>query len=116
MKNTAIAARIAHPCRIWPTIRPKAKTVETGMSKIAQISRKLVQALGFSNGCAALALKKPPPLVPSSLMISWLATGPIEMVCFAPSMVVASTAPASVCGMPRATNTSAPTTEIGRRI
>ena len=66
---------------------------------------RLVQALGFSNGCAELALKKPPPLVPSSLMISWLATGPIEIVCFAPSSVVASTAPASVCGTPRATKT-----------
>ena len=86
------------------------------MSNSAQISRMLVQALGFSNGCAALALKKPPPLVPSSLMISWLATGPIEMTCFAPSSVVASTAPASVCGIPKATKTSAPTTEIGRRM
>ena len=28
-------------------------------------------------------------------MISWLATGPIEMVCFAPSRLVASTAPLS---------------------
>ena len=45
----------------------------------------LVQALGFSNGCAELALKKPPPLVPSSLIASWLATGPSEMVCLAPS-------------------------------
>ena len=32
--------------------------------------------LGFSNGWAELALRKPPPLVPSSLMASWLATGP----------------------------------------
>ena len=46
---------------------------------------RFVQALGFSNGWAELALKKPPPLVPSSLMISWLAIGPIAMVCFAPS-------------------------------
>ena len=36
----------------------------------------LVHAFGFSNGWAELALKKPPPLVPSSLMISWLAIGP----------------------------------------
>ena len=86
------------------------------MSRSAQISRMLVQALGFSNGCAELALKKPPPLVPSSLMISWLATGPIEMVCFAPSSVVASTEPASVCGTPSATKTSATTIAIGSRM
>ena len=33
-------------------------------------------AVGFSKGCAALALKKPPPLVPSILMASCEATGP----------------------------------------
>ena len=33
-------------------------------------------AWGFRNGWAELALKKPPPLVPSSLMISCDATGP----------------------------------------
>ena len=58
------------------------------------------QAFGFSNGCAALALKKPPPLVPSCLIASCVATGPSAMVCLAPSSVVASTEPASVCGMP----------------
>ena len=52
--------------------------------------------LGFSNGCAELALKKPPPLVPSCLITSWLAIGPIEMTCLTPSKVFASTAPASV--------------------
>ena len=31
--------------------------------------------MGFSNGCAELALKIPPPLVPSSLIASWLAVG-----------------------------------------
>jgi hypothetical protein len=29
------------------------------------VRSKLDCAVGFSNGCAALALKKPPPLVPS---------------------------------------------------
>ena len=32
---------------------------------------QVVSALGFSNGCAELALKKPPPLVPSCLIASW---------------------------------------------
>ena len=36
---------------------------------------------GFSNGWAELALKEPPPLVPSSLIASWLATGPPGMIC-----------------------------------
>ena len=35
-----------------------------------------VKAFGFSNGCAEFALTIPPPLVPSSLIASWLATGP----------------------------------------
>ena len=38
--------------------------------------KKLLSGVGFSNGCAALTLKKPPPLVPSCLMASCEATGP----------------------------------------
>ena len=52
--------------------------------------RKLVNGVGFSNGWAALALKKPPPLVPSCLIASCDATGPSARVCFAPSSVVMS--------------------------
>jgi hypothetical protein len=37
---------------------------------------KLDSAVGFSKGWAALALKKPPPLVPSNLMAICEATGP----------------------------------------
>ena len=55
------------------------------------ICTKFDSAVGFSNGCAALALKKPPPLVPSILMATCEATGPTAMVCLAPSSVVAST-------------------------
>ena len=51
---------------------------------------KLVSGVGFSNGWALLALKKPPPLVPSFLMASCEATGPMAIVCFAPSSVVSS--------------------------
>src|ERR1019366_1950905 len=39
-------------------------------------------------GCAPLALKKPPPLVPRFLMASCDATGPCGMVCTTPSSVV----------------------------
>ena len=51
------------------------------MAKIENISMRLVSGVGFSNGCALLALKKPPPFVPNSLMISCEATGPWAMVC-----------------------------------
>ncbi len=46
------------------------------MTSRARISRKLVRPVGFSNGCAELALTTPPPFVPSSLIDSWLAIGP----------------------------------------
>ena len=70
--------------------------------------------LGFSKGWPELALKKPPPFVPISLIASWLATGPSEMTCFAPSNVVASTDASSVCGTPSATKINATTMESGR--
>ena len=61
-----------------------------GIRKIRNIWNKLENGVGFSNGCAELALKNPPPLVPSILMASCDATGPCAMVCFAPSSVVAT--------------------------
>ena len=54
-------------------------------------STKLLSGVGFSNGSAELALKKPPPLVPSCLMASWMRIGLCAMTCLAPSSVVAST-------------------------
>ena len=45
------------------------------------ICEKFVSGVGFSNGCALLALKNPPPLVPSILMASCDATGPCAMIC-----------------------------------
>ena len=55
------------------TITPNVRVRQTGMTSSRKISIRLVQAFGFSNGCAELALKIPPPLVPSSLIASWLA-------------------------------------------
>ena len=40
-------------------------------------SRKFESGVGFSNGCAELTLKKPPPLVPSCLIATCDAAGPI---------------------------------------
>ena len=59
------------------------------MAKIMSICEKFVSGVGFSKGWAELALKNPPPLVPTILMASWEATGPCAMVCVAPSTVVA---------------------------
>jgi len=54
-------------------------------AKIEIICTKFDSAVGFSNGCAALALKKPPPWCPSILIAICEATGPTAMVCLAPS-------------------------------
>src|SRR5690349_25149256 len=51
------------------------------MIRIANTSRKHENGVGFSNGCAELTLKKPPPLVPSCLIAIWDAAGPTAIVC-----------------------------------
>ena len=55
-----------------------------GIAKIRGTDQKFDHGVGFSNGCAAIALKIPPPFVPICLIASWLATGPIAIVCVAP--------------------------------
>ena len=72
--------------------------------------------LEFSNGMAELTLKKPPPLVPSSLMTSCEATGPTASVDLAPASVVKSRFGDRVWMTPCETRRSAPTTEIGSRM
>ena len=69
--------------------------------------------LGLAKGCAEFALRNPPPFVPSSLMISWLAAGPPGIHCAAPSNVVAMVPPPRFWTTPWLTSTSAPITEIG---
>ena len=95
-----MAAKIAQPWRSSPTMRPNTLVSAAPKAKIDTISTRLVSALGFSNGCAELALKKPPPLVPSIFIASCEAVGPTAIVCFAPSSVVASTEAPSVCVTP----------------
>ncbi len=80
-KISAIAQISAWPWRFSPANWPKEKHSAAGIRKIASICTKLVSAVGFSNGCAELALKKPPPLVPSILIASCEATGPIARDC-----------------------------------
>ena len=61
-------------------MRPKVAVSAAGMSRMSSSSTKFESPVGFSNGIAELALKKPPPFVPSSLMTSCEATGPSASV------------------------------------
>ena len=85
------------------------------MTRISSISTKLVSPFGFSNGIAELTLKKPPPLVPSSLIASCEATGPWASVCVPPLSVCTRVEPPRFWITPWETRRSAPTTEIGTR-
>ena len=69
-------ANSAHPWRSSPTMRPKVLVSAAPSRKISSISTRFVSAVGFSNGCAELALKKPPPSPLNSLIASCEATGP----------------------------------------
>ena len=86
-----------------------------GIERTDSITTKFVSHVGFSYGIAELTLKKPPPLVPSILIDSWLATGPRANVCARPVSPVAWTGPPRVCRAPWLTRNSPSRTEIGRR-
>ncbi|CJQ26748.1 Uncharacterised protein [Streptococcus pneumoniae] len=102
------------PCFLFPTIRPYVNGSAVGNNIISIICKILLICPGFSKGCVELAPKNPPPLFPSSLMDTNDATGPRKILCFAPSIVCAVTAPSNVCGTPSATKTSAAINAIGR--
>ncbi len=86
------------------------------MTSRRKISNRLVQALGFSNGWAELALKNPPPLVPSSLIASCDATGPPCTTWCAPVTVVMLVGSARFWMTPPTSSTTAATTASGRRM
>ena len=71
------------------------------------ICTKFDRGVGFSNGWALFALKKPPPFVPSILIASCEATGPMARTCFAPSSVVSSRYGSRFCSTPCETRKSA---------
>ena len=54
------------------------------MDSSRKIDSQLVRAVGFSKVVAELALRKPPPLVPSCLMASMKPIGPRAMVWVTP--------------------------------
>ncbi len=96
-----MAASTAQPCLGEPTMVPSVTVRPAGMRKMESICRKFERGVGFSKGCALLALKKPPPLVPSILMASCEATGPCAMVWVVTVVVVVlPSAPVvvTVCG------------------
>ena len=74
---------------------------------------QFVNGFGLSKGCAALALKKPPPLFPRSLMTSCEATGPPTIVCCEWARVVTVWYTEKLSITPLARRISPPTTEIG---
>ncbi len=84
-----------------------------GMTSSRKISKISVNGFGFSNGCAELALKKPPPLLPSSLMTSCEATGPPTMVWCWPASVVTAWPALKLSMTPPAARISAPANAIG---
>ena len=83
------------------------------MARMASISTKFESQVGFSNGIAEFTLKNPPPLVPSSLIASWEATGPRASVCEPPVSVGTSSEPPSVCSTPWEARTRPTTADIG---
>ena len=79
-----------------------------------------MNGVGFSKGCALLALKKPPPLVPHSLMISCEATGPCAITCLACTVAAVCGSTSCTrsyglrfCTTPCDTSSSAPTMQNG---
>src|SRR5450756_59258 len=114
--RVAMTPRIARPWRLSPTRRPKVRGRLNGTTRSRKISTRLVHGVGLSNGWALLALKKPPPFVPRSLMASCEAMGPPTMLCVPPDSVVTSCAPAKFCTTPPSTRTTAATNASGRRM
>ncbi len=110
-----MAAKSAQPWRASLAMRPYVKVRPAGMTKMRSIWTRFTSGVGFSNGWELLALKKPPPFVPSILMASWDATGPSAITCFRPSTVRISRFGARVCTTPWETRNSATRKERGRR-
>ena len=113
---TPMTATRTPPCRTLPTILPNVLVRATGMTRSRKISKKLLSALGFSNGWAEFALKIPPPFVPSSLMASWDAAGAIGIVFCAPSTPVTSMPERSDITTPIPTRMIAATNDSGSMI
>jgi len=86
--------------------RPNANTSRRD-DQNRQISSILEKALGFFERMRGIGVEEA-AAVGAEFLDRFLARhGPIEMICLAPSSVVASTAPVNVCGAPSATSAMA---------
>ena len=108
-QSTAIAASRAVPCRRLPSMVPAVRVRRPGSAAGWRSRSGWRPAFGFSYGCAELALKKPPPLVPSSLIASWLATGPPGRVWLPPAIVVITRSGSRFWITPQASSSTATT-------
>jgi len=88
----------------------------TGTSSSEMISTMLLSGVGFSNGCAELALNGPPPLVPISLMASWDAMGANGFTAVLPSSPVEAKPGWKDWMTPWVSRTSATRNERGSRM
>ncbi len=120
--TTSIARSNATPWRRSRTMAPNVKHSAAGISRIDSDCSRLLSASGFSSGWAELALKKPPPFVPSCMIAICDAAGPSAIVCWvrsapsAPGVASSSSTVAEaskVCTTPRETSTSASRQESG---
>ena len=56
IQKSAITAASTYPCLRLPTSLPNVPVNANGITKMRNIWKKFVSGLGFSNGCAELAL------------------------------------------------------------
>ena len=76
----------------------------------------LDNGVGLENGCAEFADNVPPPLVPSSLIASWEANGPITLRASVPSSAVHPKPECHDCTTPCVSSNVATIRLSGRRI
>ena len=76
-----IAKNIALPCFLSFILLPNEKHKAAGIKSNEIISNILENIVGFSNGCAELTPKNPPPFVPNCFIAIWLAAGPCGITC-----------------------------------
>jgi len=97
-KIAVIAISSAQPFRLSPTTWPNARHRPAGIRKIASICSTLLQALGFSNGCAEFAFGRPPPLVPIILIASCDTIAPFGRDCVVAVFAICVGLPSALFG------------------
>ncbi len=67
-KSKSMTPKMTIACRRFLSINPARMSEAIGNTMIETTASMLLQGVGFSNGCAELGPKKPPPLVPDCLI------------------------------------------------